>query len=59
MCQKQKILRTGGRITQKSKRDLNDPDKHDVLTHTRARRPGYEAKLALEALTVKLVEDEF
>ena len=36
MQQKQKILRRGGKNTQKNntKKDLNDPDNHDgVITH--------------------------
>ena len=52
--QKQKILRRGGKNTQKNytKKDLNDPDKHDgMITHLEPDILECEVKLALGTIT--------
>ena len=51
--QKQKILRRGGKNTQKyRKKDLNDPDNHDgVITHLEPDILDCEVKWALENIT--------
>ena len=58
--QKQKILRRGGKNTQKNytKKDLNDPDKHDgMITHLEPDILECEIKWALRSITTnKLVE---
>ena len=60
MKQKQKILRRGGKNTQKNctKKDLHDPDNHDgVITHLEPDILECEVKWALYAsLRTKLVE---
>ena len=51
---KQKILRRGGRNTQKScpEKGLNDPDNHDgVITHLEPDFLEYEVKWALGSIT--------
>ena len=57
--QKQKILRRGGKNTQKNytKKDLHDPDNHDgVITHLEPDILECDVKWALESITTKLVE---
>ena len=59
--QKQKILRRGGKKTQKNytKKDLSDPDNHDgVITHLEPDILECEVKWALGSITAnkKLVE---
>ena len=58
--QKQKILRRGGKNTQKNctKKDLHDGDNHDgVITHLEPDILVCEVKWALESITLnKLVE---
>ena len=52
--QKQKILRRGGKNTQKNctKKDLHDPDNHDgVITHLEPDILECEVKWALESIT--------
>ena len=52
--QKQKILRSGGKNTQKNstKKDLNDPDNHDgVITHLQPDILECEVKLVLGSIT--------
>ena len=52
--QKQKILRRGGKNSQKNstKKDLNDPDNHDgVVTHLEPDMLECEVKWALESIT--------
>ena len=52
--QKQKILRRGGKNTQKNyiKKDLNDPDNHDsVLTHLEPHILESEVKWALGSIS--------
>ena len=52
--QKQKILRRGGKNTQKNctKKDLHDLDNHDgVITHLEPDILGCEVKWALETIT--------
>ena len=60
MLQKQKILRRGGKNTQKNrtKKDLHDPDNQDgVTTHLEPDILECEVKWALKAsLRTKLVE---
>ena len=54
--QKQKILRRGGKNTQKNytKKDLHDPDNHDsVLTHLEPDILECEIKWALGSITTK------
>ena len=52
--QKQKILRRGGKNTQK---ELHDPDNHDgVITHLEPDILECEVKWALGSITTKLVE---
>ena len=54
--QKQKILRRGGKNTQKNytKKDLHDPDNHDgIITHLEPDILEYEVKWALESITMK------
>ena len=51
---KQKILRRGGKNTQKSytKKDVQDPDNHDsVITHLEPDILEYEVNWALESIT--------
>ena len=52
--QKQKILRRGGRNTQKSyKKDFNDPDNHGgVITHLEPDILECKVKRALESITM-------
>ena len=53
--QKQKILRRGGKITQKNctKKDLRDPDNHDgMITHLEPDVLECEVKWALESITM-------
>ena len=53
--QKQKILRKGGKNTQKNytKKDLNDPDNHDgVITHLEPDILECEVKWALGTMTM-------
>ena len=53
--QKQKILRRGGKNTQKKlyKKDLHDPDNHDgVITHLEPDILECEVKWALGSITV-------
>ena len=53
-AQKQKILRRGGKNTQKNyaKKDLNDPDNHDgVITHLEPDILDCEVKWALGSIT--------
>ena len=53
--QKQKILRRGGKNTQKNctKKQLHDPDKHDgVITHLEPDILECEVKWALERITM-------
>ena len=53
--QKQKILRRGGKNTQKNytKKDLNDPDNHNgVITHLEPDNLECEVKWALESITM-------
>ena len=56
--QKQKILRRGGKNTQKNyQKDLNDLENHDgVITHLEPDILECEVKWALESITTKLVE---
>ena len=51
--QKQKILRRGGKNAQKNctKKDLHDPDNHDVITHLEPDILECEVKWALESTT--------
>ena len=52
--QEQKILRKGGKNTQKNctKKDLHDPDNHDgVITHLEPRHLEWEVKWALGSIT--------
>ena len=52
--QKQKILRRGGKNTQKNyiKKDLHEPDNHDgVITHLESDILECEVKWALESIT--------
>ena len=52
--QKQKILRSGGKNTQKNstKKDLNDPDNHDgVITHLEPDILERTVKWALGSIT--------
>ena len=52
--EKQKILRRGGKNTQKNctKKDLHDPENHDgVITHLEPDILGCEVKWALESIT--------
>ena len=52
--QKQKILRRGGKNTQKNytKKDLNDPDNHDgAISHLESDILQCEVKWALESIT--------
>ena len=54
--QKQKILRRGGKNTQKNctKKDLHDPDNHDgVITDLEPDILECEVKWALESITMK------
>ena len=56
--QKQKILRRGGKNTQKNciKKDLHDPDNHDgVITHLEPDILECEVKWALESITTNQV----
>ena len=56
--QKQKILRRGGKNTQKNyaKKDLHDPDNHDdVITHLEPDILECEVKWALESITTNKV----
>ena len=49
---KQKILRRGGKNTQKNKKDLHDPDNHDgVITDIEPDILECEVKWALESIT--------
>ena len=52
--QKQKILRRGGKNTQKNyKKDLHDPDNHDgVITHLEPDILECEVKWAVESITM-------
>ena len=53
--QKQKILRRGGKNTQKNctRKDLHDPDNHDgVITHLESDILECEVKWALESITM-------
>ena len=51
--QKQKILRRGGKNTQKNKKDLHDPDNHDgVITHLEPDILECEVKWALVSITM-------
>ena len=55
ISQKQKILRRGGKNTQKNytKKDLHDPDNHDdVITHLEPDILECEVKLALGSITM-------
>ena len=56
--QKQKILRRGGKNTQKLyKKDLHDPDNHDgVITHLEPDILECKVKWVLGSITTKLVE---
>ena len=57
--QKQKILRRGGRNTQKNctKKDLHDPDNHDgVITHLEPDILECEGKWALGSITTNRVD---
>ena len=53
--QKQKIIRRGGKNTQK--KNIHDPDNHDVvITHLEPDILESEVKWALGSMTTKLVE---